>query len=1686
MDEHEPLLATSSKDSLDRTKLEISTHSQAPIFHTQSSTPHVSATSSTLNTPAPGHLPHMLSMNSDGFNENFANLSADYLKRRYRRRHENPEKINQLLTEYNRIVSNLVTAIEGKMDVAAIGVLHEILVSLDSGNNEGSTGKSNIDSGDRQRAYYKSNICTVITNVLKELGGQALVAEKALTAVAYLCRYSDENKASTCLENAKGFGLCGISDFVVGAIKLHKDNKSVFEAACDAVRSLCALESNRERLGASGACEAIGRGLIPFSSDPIILGWICRAIGHLANNNDANRELLASSGACENIVNILQKYPANLNVCTEACWAIRQLAVNEDNRTRFANDFAPESIMAVFKNHFASDAFAIEATHALVVLVGSDEDDTVVRIENSGFVPMSLKTLKKNMDSEILARWVYNMLYHIACDDRFIARILKTEVLDILALSFENHASFEAMAEWGCRFVHILATDENAISRMRSAGMCEMVTSAVQRQSISKTVSSVGCLAIGDLAKDNSNQARLSSAGAVDAVVQALKRHNSQVDVCYNSCYAIHYLCNTQNNISWMGANGACEAVTSALLKHHETSEDVAVFASNAMASLAYKDEGNQQRFNHAGACKAITDTLRTHAKNPLVAENACRAIYNLCAENVNVKDLGANDACGLVVMILQEHANKSNVIAQALLATAGLAVKAKSDKVHKGNTRKLVDKGAIEIIVAVMQKFADKEDVQRAAGSAISSLARLEVNRNKFGIAGACELVSNSIQLHLSSAPVVAKLAGAVDVLCTNSVQNRGKFSALKTVENLIAALHKHEKNASLVIECLKALVNLAYVEGNKPKIFNEQTFRLYVKVMKLHEKNDKAAWWTCTIISSAAYNKENLLGLGQAKACENVINVLARHGEANPNVAQWGCNCVVALSLLDENKGKFHNSDACQAIVKALASHYQNTLVAQFGSASIASLAVFPQNRSRLAQAKASQALCNTLSYQNANENIIRFTCEAISEISDDKTNQQMLKSDGVCDILVNLYIQHAANANVTSDLLHAMSAVAFGQPEIGTKFVDLGVGQYIMNGIATHAATSRPFAEFAASAIASIVGKNPKHQVVLTDLDAVETLAEVLIAHKDIRAVVTQILRALRILTTNSKESQARVTKHETLLPTIMDLLNVHILVPVIVEHACWILGTMDFKPITDRSKSNSVADATPYTESTVDSTVQQPSNSAPPSLRSPSLVGVFNSSVPVVTPSTTKQFYGNSAHWDLLLSALKTHESKPNPFRCVCMAITMFSNKGKLPHMSICTVLVQVLEKHVDDEYELHRILEAIGALARNHPMNNQKLSDDNICEIIDSIISGHQDGSVVIHGVFQAIAGLSENSSENKDAFNLLPNTCMSIANILYNELETDAISQYGCLVVSALVKNHPKNQIKLTSVCSYIADVLSYHRNNIPICIEACRAISCLAHKNFTNRNRLGSSDVSSSIMKMITPVFDDQLQSSWKKYDTTLIYWVIKAIGDLSANNPNNQTKLGNHGACELLVKVLDRKHIEGQIVQEAKVISNVLWAIGNLVQLGKGSSMIIQDLSEATTDPIPSGDVQPESSFLVSTRSASSGAPGAATSNRMNLTLLSQTKVVKNTTRFYKANVSEKLKKVIYDFIEYPDVILWSARAVNNLAKSQKLKQNLLDNGLLDALHGILQKYNNVTKNNEIVEWANLAKESLTAANT
>ena len=102
--------------------------------------------------------------------------------------------------------------------------------------------------------------------------------------------------------------------------------------------------------------------------------------------------------------------------------------------------------------------------------------------------------------------------------------------------------------------------------------------------------------------------------------------------------------------------------------------------------------------------------------------------------------------------------------------------------------------------------------------------------------------------------------------------------------------------------------------------------------------------------------------------------------------------------------------------------------------------------------------------------------------------------------------------------------------------------------------------------------------------------------------------------------------------------------------------------------------------------------------------------------------------------------------------------------------------------------------------------------------------------------------------------------------------------------------------------------------------------------------------------------------------------FWIVKSIGNLSANNPNNQTKLGLSGACEILCELLksilpsqDLKSLLSTIKTEKSIYNNsnfgenndnsrkeinlengnlakwVFWTIGNMIEIGVFQDFIV-----------------------------------------------------------------------------------------------------------------------------------------------
>jgi hypothetical protein len=1207
---------------------------------------------------------------------------------------------SDVILEAEKLLENLKTAVETKMEMAIVGVLHSIAQSI-------------AGSSERQRAYFIGDAATTIVAILSDMADKPIICEKTLVVISLMCRHSDDLKTSVCLENVKALGCGGAIDAIYLALQKQSSEVKTMEAACDAIRCLSVMENNRILMGNVGLCETMGRAITmtKFMHSAECCAWICRAIGHMCANNDANREKFGTVGACEGVVAVLQHHLTNPNVCTEACWAIRHLAPVTNNRNRFADEFGPESVMAVMKSFKSNEVLMTEACKALISCIEDENDEELIdRLGNSGIISYVLKSVKRNPSSENLARWAFNLLYFVSTDIKFWPLLSQNDILDVLSSTLQEHASTEGVAEWGCRTVHELASVEGIHAKMRNAGLCEMVVSCVQRQAMSAAVSGFGCLAIGDLATDKQNHSRLSQSGACEAVVGALKRHDYDASVVFQTCHAIHFLTTTDNNVSWMGANGGCEAITVALVKHTLTSLPACRYALKALGSLGLHDEGNLMRFHNANACIAVVNALKAHISDELVAEQACRAIYYLCTEPPNVNELGKAGSCKLVVQVLQSLSHNPDVVTKSCLAIYGLAVKTKVDKVHMGNTKKLVAIGAIESVVAAVSKSPADPELVRAGCMAIASLARLTENKLRLGDVGAAQVILNGFSAHSQDERVLCQLAFATEALCKDSDDNKSKFAAAGIVDTLLAGLARHERNKFVTGETFRALITLSSHDGCRAVIRSEASIKLCVKAFKTHEKEMKVAKWGCNWVHAIATDDIVRERLGNAKASEVVVSVLTKHSVASLDVLVWGCKSLIGLSVLDSNFWKFCNSETCTAIVTGLRAHHDDADAAEWACSAIVKLAHNDQNKNRIGSAGGCSAVSMALhKLSPASVTVVRLACEAIYFLAQDDTNKQLFGAAGICEVLVTCLSLHITKADVVDRVCKAIASITRHSSipnENATRLGAAGVCELLTSMLKSH--SFAPIVqEWGCAAVASVAGQNAKNQLTFSfpkEQNSAGSVCPLLIDamrnHNQV-VIIANAARAIRALSVNNGEIKEKFAFHGA-IPVVLRALKVHKDDDAVIEHTCWILANVvapDVEPLDLTAIStDSSADAAP------DQHISRGKYYCP----------------------NSKELYKNTVFWDLLMSCLQTHYNAAPLARWLCAAVGTFADNGKLSHTPVCDAIMTAVMRHAENPSVVKYSLSAVGSLALSHPDNCARLTRATGCEVTNQVLSTYSE------------------------------------------------------------------------------------------------------------------------------------------------------------------------------------------------------------------------------------------------------------------------------------------------------------------------------------------------------------------------
>jgi hypothetical protein len=209
--------------------------------------------------------------------------------------------------------------------------------------------------------------------MLRAHSTSAVVAEKALAAIKFLCRYGDAVSTSN-KPNAAALGDAEVCQIAVDFVKAHglMDSEVALQGMC-CIRNLTVHPQNMLRLGAAGVSGAVVDMMwIHGCTNSTVAEQCLRAVVNLAIN-EVNRELLGTAGACYYCVELLRIHGHKHDgVAEQGLGAIVNLAVVNGNRQLLGSAGACALVIEILQSHvtalYSNNEIAKQASLAVMNL----------------------------------------------------------------------------------------------------------------------------------------------------------------------------------------------------------------------------------------------------------------------------------------------------------------------------------------------------------------------------------------------------------------------------------------------------------------------------------------------------------------------------------------------------------------------------------------------------------------------------------------------------------------------------------------------------------------------------------------------------------------------------------------------------------------------------------------------------------------------------------------------------------------------------------------------------------------------------------------------------------------------------------------------------------------------------------------------------------------------------------------------------------------------------------------------------------------------------------------------------------------------------------------------------------------------------------------------------------------------
>ena len=1364
-------------------------------------------------------------------------------------------------------------------------------------------------------------------------------------------------------DNAEIKQICtqaGFCSLIVGAMQLHVYDPNATTAICQALYELCLGQKSNIRLAVEhGVADILFHALNHHKSNPVTFSALCGSISLLVANKDFSNAMMSldiRSILIPSLEVFLEKSMTALKSCL---FLLKRMYESGQGHsvTHSVDECAHLTAVtrAFLKANNVDDKR--DGLHQCVTIIyflaGSDPSTsgTAYELGEQGaceLVTECLSFANSTTDTTLMTLALCAVIALVDNDQSGHNMFLfedRTEACSLICHIMKNKAieNVSDVIEWALHAIAILSRineSEGPTSSNRKMNtflfeeMCEVLTDYLEKMQHSTNATYLICQAMFNFCQ-SSNRAcqRFISCGALPAFAKVLTKFADKVEILEFVQGIIFYLtsqpvCENRDIRSVVIEQFSSDTLVGPFLSSMDTvatGGDNIVFSIKALENLVKYDR-ILPHFVQGGALRVLNETLTNHKKDSLVLCSVLRVMLSMM--NKKYVDRSSFTRDGMEKMLIS--------VAQKNI------LKKKDD----------ADLDLLENVISMLlAQYECKNDIKVQIDSGLLSLILSVLS---------CEILMKSLLLFIKICTLLNKVLDIVNEL----------EHASKLCELIANAISHHRSNAEALGVSSRALSRLKHMTVNKESVgeivFADATQHVMSRLQVDPTESDDDAAQFCHAVCAYINLEEHINQSSITPLLAKLVGVL----NAFPQNVDLLIETVLTIQSIMKAVDADATSEVCQdsGLVDALVIAFNGcstdrqvlgkelcvTLSLLFEGNNVAVINLF--SRSDLCS-----ILCSFL-FNTINDKLYASEiCKVTLQLCKQPNNRKFLGNSGLCDTMVLAIREHFSDEGFMATTLDLAFALTYDCPENIEKLGSSEFCGYIAQVFENDDYFENVSMVLSCVRLVCVLASKLNVRITLGTRGVCAGIVNVGEKYSETDGVFRNSIQAIRSLATNCLDN--KIFLGDAGCCTLLtNLLGERMTDPVQCESVCSACATLLNSKSPDNPNFNKFEKAR-LIPCIADVFQSHSSNEG---IAKYLFVIVKHLALATIGLSFTLRDH------DILSKCVNLGQRfcKTSLSLSICECIRALSqnkeNKYALGSFGVCKLVTSLISHAIDsfDAKLLEEGLLTVSSLVRGSCYNQGLFSATNICKMLASLINEESNSgeSIVIKSLWcislLCRSDMSSNSSSETNIASFaqsgvvdsllnfyltclsrdelicatswtLRNMCFDISNTKYflknggYLLLMRALQHYShvanvceaiCYALPSLLSNDDgvaDCEFSLVETCDLMLYVVNNHVNEETIVHRTSCCFSIISAKSSQAAHYLGARGACSVLVRALKIHSPSNFE---------VIEEVCGAMWNLSINNDDNKARLGNEGACELIMDALRCNSGNKYVVETAK----------------------------------------------------------------------------------------------------------------------------------------------------------------------